>query len=339
MNDASLRTCTPFGRVRNDDSKLGLTKKKLKSKIPVKKQSPRKVEVSKTLRDLQTIVISLERRPDRMEGCTARLTQYCPWLQHKYFRASDGRKDVIGEDHVTARWHTGKNVAYQKIRAIRKGWDDLDTYVVRELDHSAGERGCSESHIRAWQHCLETCSSDQPLLVLEDDAAPTSDFTEVLGRALPVLPKDAHVLYLGYSQAADWKREISPDLVEAEYVWTTVAYMIWPAGARILLSRLPIDQPVDNWMATACAEGALNSYCVRPKIIRQADAWNVNSDVGHSDEMYWGPCSDIRHSDDLYWGPETEEHAARNAELAKEERSSVFFGAELDSSDSDDEMD
>jgi len=321
--------------VRGGESKLGLTKKKLKQKIPVKKQ-PRKVEVSQALQSLQSIVISLERRPDRMQGCTARLTQHCPWLQHKYFRASDGRKDVIGEDEVTARWHTGKNVEYQKLRAIRKGWDDLDTYVVRELDHSAGERGCSSSHIRAWRHCLETCSSDQPLLVLEDDAAPTADFTEVLERALPVLPKDAHVLYLGYSQAADWKREISPDLVEAEYVWTTVAYMIWPAGARILLSRLPIDQPVDNWMATACAEGAIKSYCVRPKVIRQADAWNVNSDVGHSDEMYWGPCSDIRHSDALYWGPETEEHAARNAQLARQE-ASVFRFDMGDSGSSDDD--
>ena len=26
------------------------------------------------------------------------------------------------------------------------------------------------------------------------------------------------------------------------------------------------------------------AYCVRPKIVLQADAWNVNSDVAHSDE-------------------------------------------------------
>merc|ERR1712166_1674481 len=60
--------------------------------------------------------------------------------------------------------------------------------------------------------------------------------------------------------------------------------------------------PVDNWMAQLCADGDLKAYCVRPKIIRQSDAWNVNSDVGHSDEQYWGPCSDIHHSDDFYWG-------------------------------------
>jgi hypothetical protein len=139
----------------------------------------------------------------------------------------------------------------------------------------------------------------KPLLVLEDDAAPTPEFTTTLVRALAVMPKNADVLYLGYSQAAAWRREVSADLVESEYVWTTVGYIIWPAAAERLLSRLPIDQPVDNWMATACADGHIAAYCVRPKIIRQADAWNVNSDVAHSDEHYWGPCSDIHHSDQL----------------------------------------
>merc|ERR1711862_423908 len=92
-------------------------------------------------------------------------------------------------------------------------------------------------------------------------------------------------------------------LVEAEYVWTTVAYIVWPTGARIMLSRLPVDQPVDNWMANLCAEGHLKSYCVRPKIVLQADAWNVNSDVARSDEHYWGPNSDIQHTDADPCGP------------------------------------
>jgi len=125
-----------------------------------------------------------------------------------------------------------------------------------------------------------------------------------LSRALAALPAEAHILYLGYSQAANWRREISPELVESEYVWTTVGYIVWPAGARILLSKLPVDQPVDNWMAQLNASGDVKAYCVRPKIVRQAEAWNVNSDVAHSDEHYWGPDSDIHHSDEFYWGPE-----------------------------------
>ena len=42
-----------------------------------------------------------------------------------------------------------------------------------------------------------------PLLVLEDDAAPTPDFVEVLEKAMSALPADVHVFYLGDSQAAE----------------------------------------------------------------------------------------------------------------------------------------
>jgi len=263
-------------------------------------------ETRPALQDLQTIVISLDRRLDRMEGCARRLAAHCPDLRADRFPATDGKQAHIGAHEVTEAWHTGRNVEYQKLRSARKGWDDLDTYAgARTLTLSPGERGCAMSHIRAWRRCLELAGgSNRPLLVLEDDAAPTADFASTLPRALQALPSDAHVLYLGYSQAADWRREVPPVLVEAEYVWTTVAYMIWPAGARILLGLLPINEPVDNWMAAACASHKLKSYCVRPKIVHQAEPWNINSDVAHSDEHYWGPCSDILHSDAFYWGPD-----------------------------------
>lgn len=256
------------------------------------------------LGQLQTIVINLDRRPDRMVGCAARLAARCPELKFERFSATDGKATPISQSEVATSWHTARNVIYQRLRAVRKGWNDLDTYLERHLELSPGERGCSSSHIRAWRHCLELAgSSEQPLLVLEDDAAPTAEFPRVLSRALAAVPSDAGLLYLGYSQAAEWRREVSSELVESEYVWTTVAYIIWPACARLLLSQLPVDEPVDNWLAAICARGDFKAYCTRPKIVLQADAWNVNSDVAHSDEHYWGPCSDIRHSDEFYWGP------------------------------------
>jgi len=255
------------------------------------------------LTDLKAIVINLERRPDRMDGCTARMVKHSPELCCERFRATDGKKDSIRLSEVTTSWHTARNVHYQKLRAIRKGWDDLDTYQARQLVMSPGERGCAMSHIRAWRYCLDHAGTmERPLMVLEDDAAPVDDFSKILVRSMNAMPEDSHMLYLGYSQASEWRREVTPDLVESDYVWTTVGYIIWPAGARILLNRLPIDQPVDNWLATLCANHEIKAYCTRPKIIRQVDAWNVNSDVAHSDEHYWGPCSDIRHSDDFYWG-------------------------------------
>jgi len=299
----------------------------------------------RSLQEIEAIVVNLVRRPDRMVGCAARLQAYCPWLPFVRFDACDGRQTVMKESEVVTSWHTGRNVEYQRQRAIRKGWDDLDSYQVRELVLSPGERGCAVSHIRAWEHCLERAGdSNRPLLVLEDDAAPTPEFTTSLERALAATPEDAHILYLGYSQAAEWRREISADVVEAEYVWTTVGYIVWPAGARILLSRLPVNQPVDNWMATLCADNDIKAYCVRPKIIRQAEAWNVNSDVAHSDENYWGPCSDIHHSDCFYWGNPTSAPSTTTAP-ANDDRpgsrflqsSSVFW--DIDSDDSEEMSD
>jgi len=263
------------------------------------KQSPcvlKKAQILK-LADLHTIVINLKRRPDRLAECAAGLSARCGALTATRFEATDGRTDVIPICEVGTSWNTARNAVYQRIRAVRKGWNDLESYTDRQLELSGGERGCASSHIRAWRHCLEL---RRPLLVLEDDAMPTVDFTPVLQRALQSVPGGTHMLYLGYSQAANWRSEISPELVEAEYVWTTVAYIIWPAGARLLLSRLPVDQPVDNWLGCLCADRHLKALCVRPKIVRQREAWNVNSDVAHSDEHYWGADSDIRHSDS--WG-------------------------------------
>jgi GR25 family glycosyltransferase involved in LPS biosynthesis len=238
-----------------------------------------------------------------MEGCETRLGAFCPGLLYTRFHATDGRQTVIPAEEVVHQWHTGRNVVYQKLRAIRKGWNDLDSYAERELQLSGGERGCASSHIRAWRHCLEQArGTNKPLLVLEDDAAPTAEFWPSLQKAVAALPDDAHVLYLGYSQAADWRRELSEELVESEYVWTTVGYIVWPEGARVLLSNLPVDQPVDNYMAALNASGDVKAYCVRPKVVRQAEPWNVNSDVAHSDEHYWGADSDIHHSDAFYWG-------------------------------------
>lgn len=278
------------------------------------------------LRGLATIIINLERRPDRLVECLERLGQHCPGLRCTRFAATDGRQDTIPTKEVVSTWHTGRNVVYQRIRAVRKGWGDLDTYRSRNLELSAGERGCAKSHIRAWQHCLAAAgSANKPLLVLEDDADPTPDFIATMSRVLPKLPRDAHVLYLGYSQAANWRREICPELVESEYVWTTVGYMVWPAGARLLLSKLPVDQPVDNYMAALNASGDLKAYCVRPKIVLQAEAWNVNSDVAHSDEHYWGPDSDIHHSDALYWGPDKATSEARQKMVSPHCANALFW--------------
>lgn len=276
---------------------------------------------------VDAVLINLARRPDRLAACSRLLKNYCPDLCWQRLAACEGKKEVIGRDEVTTVWHSSRNVEYQKIRATRKGWNDHDTYVARTIFMSAGERGCAKSHIVAWRACAAR-TDGKPLLVLEDDAEPTPEFTKIFTQCMETLPSDADIVYLGYSQAAPWRRQVSPVLVEAEYVWTTVAYMIWPQCAAYLLEQLPIDQPVDNWLACLCADNKIKSYCVTPKIVRQSGAWNEDSDIRHSDERYWGFDSNIDHSDNL----------GRNSEQSSETESTQMDLGSV-TSDEDDEDD
>jgi len=147
---------------------------------------------------------------------------------------------------------------------------------------SGGERGCASSHLRLWRLAAER---EEPTLVLEDDAHLTFDrnadlgsmngkaFTERLAGAVANAPKDFDVIYLGWSGWRGghfklWKEDDSGVSAEAkkyiqkaEYVWTTVAYVISQAGAKKLLEvAKPIDQPVDNFMAWEASQGRLKSF-------------------------------------------------------------------------------
>lgn len=283
--------------------------------VPEKIEVNYEVAVSAPIEQLDSCLINLDRRPDRLRECGARLAASVPGLRWRRLPAVDGKVEPIDVSMASTSWHTGRNTEYQIIRSQRKGWDDLDSYQVKTLNMSPGERGCAMSHIKAWQLCA-THTDGKPLLVMEDDAVPRADFTSLFKQCMETLPADADILYLGYSQAAEWVREVGPVLVEAEYVWTTVAYMIWPECAQALLRRLPVDQPVDNFLACLAADGAIKSYCARPKLVFQAGQWNADSDIGHSDECYWGSDSNIVHSDHLYWGshaPEALAYGAVNA--------------------------
>merc|ERR1711957_827682 len=113
--------------------------------------------------------------------------------------------------------------------------------------------------------------------------------------------KEVDVLYLGWSGHRDGnykhhkgaRGKKSPILRKAVYVWTTVAYVLWPQGAKKLLETAqPMDQPVDNFMGWECREGRLNSYVLLDDgdddstwsggIVTQLD-FNGDSDIKKSD--------------------------------------------------------
>ena len=189
----------------------------------------------------------------------------------------------IPADAVALTWSTARNWRYVT-RSFEGG--EQCGYEACELPLTGGERGCAASHVALWRRCAAEAAG--PALILEDDALPQPGYLQRLRAALGELRgEDPDLLYLGYTQAAPWRRRVGKLVREAEYVWTTVGYMLWPRGARRLLAALPVDQPVDNFMSDLISRRELRAFVIAPPVLEQAKPWNVDNDVKHSDDQAW----------------------------------------------------
>lgn len=233
---------------------------------------------------MKALVLGLERRPDRRKRVEDHLRAEVPWLSFEYFRATDGKADKIEDSEVAPSWNTSRNALYGDYEdvcapdgtVLHKAEEFLTPGVT--YDFSPGERGCAHSHLKMWQWAAE---QPGPVLILEDDvqlkfkrakgkAANGQTFTSRLELGMKeAARKKVDVLYLGWAGHRDGnykhckasRGKKSQVIRKAEYVWTTVAYVLWPQGAKKLLDvAKPIDQPVDNFMAWESREGRLNSY-------------------------------------------------------------------------------
>lgn len=229
---------------------------------------------------LLALVINLDRRADRWAGAQARLAalEATACLRIERFSATDGTTSgAVPEDTVVREWTTDRNARYDGRQGYRPGV---------KLRMTPGERGCAMSHVRAWREVASYGEGAAPLvLILEDDAVLAKNFARRLATALAAVPADVDVLYLGYIKGAPWRCKVAPGLYEAEYLWTTVGYVLWPRGARKLLSALPVDEPVDNFMAWQMATKRLRALAVVPALVDQEQEWDCGSDVPHSDDV------------------------------------------------------
>lgn len=249
---------------------------------------------------IDAVVINLDRRPDRWEGAKARLAplESSGCLRVRRFSATDGssrdKLSTVPDSAVAREWTTDRNAKYDGRPGARPG--------VR-LAMSPGERGCAMSHVRVWrevaagQTCGEGASAaaaagaswESPTIVLEDDAVIGKRFKKRVQAALHAATRGgADAVYLGYIKGAPWRGRIDDGLFEAEYLWTTVGYILWPHGARKLLSALPVDQPVDNFMAWLMATRRFRAFAMAPPLVDQQDEWDCGSDVAHSDDAVIG---------------------------------------------------
>jgi GR25 family glycosyltransferase involved in LPS biosynthesis len=160
---------------------------------------------------------------------------------------------------------------------VRREWDATTNakYVSKVLPGkrtmSNGEIGCALSHIALWRQLIgmEPYSegADSPascMMVLEDDAVFTkkrgkSRFIEAFEEVWKQLPEDWGILYLGFSSRGDrfylernsdsrkWKHRVR--LYKPTYGFHTHAYVLSKKAANILLQNLPIQGPIDVFLA------------------------------------------------------------------------------------------
>eukprot|EP00931_Biecheleriopsis_adriatica_P103059 TRINITY_DN77948_c0_g1_i1.p1 TRINITY_DN77948_c0_g1~~TRINITY_DN77948_c0_g1_i1.p1 ORF type:complete len:277 (-),score=39.23 TRINITY_DN77948_c0_g1_i1:159-989(-) len=228
---------------------------------------------------LRTLVINLDRRRDRWEGIQVRLQSLklpgSDLLRVERFPATDGKVDQVPENIVGKTWTTDRNAKFDGRQGYRAGV---------KLNMTPGERGCAMSHVEAWRVVAK--SSNEPVLIMEDDAVPSAQFGKRLRRTIArAADARADILYLGYIKGAPWRQQVAPGIREAEYLWTTVSYVLWPNGAQKLLALLPVDEPVDNFMGWQMAQRRLLALAVVPELVKQELEWDQGSDVPHSDDL------------------------------------------------------
>ncbi len=133
---------------------------------------------------------------------------------------------------------------------------------------TAGEVGCALSHVELWKilTSAESSSEDPVMMLLEDDAVFTSvagesRFADVLAQAMDNVPTGWGILYLGFSDRGQrhyveathnqnrHKSKYSVEIYRPEYGYHTHAYLITKQAALILLNNLPVQGPIDVWLA------------------------------------------------------------------------------------------
>ena len=75
-------------------------------------------------------------------------------------------------------------------------------------------------------------------------------------------------------------------LREAEYLWQTSSYILWPAAARVLLSSLPVDSPTDCYISKLVLGGHITAMVACPQIAEQRDPYE-KGDIKHTNIYNW----------------------------------------------------
>ena len=198
---------------------------------------------------MKTFVINLPDRKDRMQ----RFNANNPYLEYETFKAVEGYK-----------------VGYEKL--LSQGFDTDHNWIdpILKTPLTKGEVGCFLSHWHLWNKCIE---KNEPIIVLEDDAILTDKFNV---EEISKLKYD--FVYLGWKEM-DKSKEINDDLVIPVYPYWTLAYMIRPEAARVLVNDVIKCNiiPVDEYLPTKMPEIKVAGY--KENVVEPVSREDGGSDV------------------------------------------------------------
>ena len=198
---------------------------------------------------MKTVVINLPTRKDRIASFNANN----PNLAYELFTAVEGYK-----------------IDYAKLQS--QGFDTDHNWIdpILNTPLTKGEVGCFLSHWHIWNKCIE---KNEPILVLEDDAIITDKFDV---EEISQLPYD--FVYLGWKEM-DESEEIDGKMVKPVYPYWTLAYLIRPEAARVLVNDVIKCNiiPVDEYLPTKMNEIKVAGY--KENVVEPVSRQDGGSDV------------------------------------------------------------
>jgi glycosyl transferase family 25 len=197
---------------------------------------------------MRVYVISLESSIERRSRLGQRLAAL--GVEHEFVRAVDGRAGAAAFESCDLR-------QYQ----LNTGRMPSD-----------GEVGCYASHLRLWQRCAET---NEPLVVMEDDAEPHETFAAALEVADALIQRYGFLRfeYDGPGQPARTRPVETVGAFTAHYFvkypYGAMCYALSPPAARAFLAasrelRAPVDQFIKR-----CWEHGQPLYGLLPYTVRE----------------------------------------------------------------------
>jgi GR25 family glycosyltransferase involved in LPS biosynthesis len=219
---------------------------------------------------IPVFVVNLPRRIDRWYHfhAIAQHQDLYPIRLKAFDAQCEDDMQAVTENDVTRRWDSTLNHTF----------DDCCLPLANN-EMTVSERACAASHLHIWRSIASPTSALQTYfhffnyfrmfdwhLILEDDAMvpntrniPTMlSIRQKIFQILHSVPKDCDILYLGYQLPPRTRVAALNLFTKVSYVWSCHAYAVKKSTIDILLSNLPIDAPVDSYLARLIHDHNLN---------------------------------------------------------------------------------